>query len=88
MTMDKNKLGGLVIIGLLALGAVFYAAWLLLFNNGQVIVEGLPPFNVNIGGNNYTCLEQQCLYKLGAREYSYKISSLERYISNFNAYKI
>lgn len=72
--MDKNKFFGLVIIGIIALGAVFYAVWIIFFNKGQVIVEGVPPFNVSFSGSSYTCLEQQCLYKLNAREYSYTIS--------------
>lgn len=72
--MDKNKILGLAIIGLIILAGIFYAIWIFFFNKGQLIVEGVPPFNVTLGDNNYTCLEQQCLYKLGAREYYYKIS--------------
>lgn len=74
MTMDKNKFFGLLIIGLVMLSALVYAVWIMSFNKGQVIFEGVPPFEISIGGNGYTCLQQQCSYSLGAREYSYTIS--------------
>jgi len=74
MNMDKNKLLGFAILVLIPLLGAFYAIWIFFFNNGQIIVEGVPPFTLSINGENYTCLETQCSYSLRAREYSYTIS--------------
>lgn len=74
INMDKNRLLGLVIIiAIFVLGAI-YAFWLLVFNKGEVIFEGKPPFSVSIGGESHICMEMQCAYTLPAREYSYTIS--------------
>ncbi|MBA4336555.1 hypothetical protein C0416_02150 [bacterium] len=74
MTMDKNRLLGFAILVLIPLIGAFYAIWLFFFNNGQIIVEGVPPFSLSINGQDYTCLEMQCSYSFRAREYSYTIS--------------
>lgn len=85
--MEKNRFLGLIIIGLFVVVGIIYAVWIFFFNKGQVIFEGIPPFNVSIGGNNYACLEQQCLYDLGAREYSYTISK-DGYIDQSGSVRI
>jgi len=72
--MDKNRLLGFVIIGLIALFAILYVLWLIVFNKGHVVFEGVPPFNVSIDGNTNICLEKQCDYSLSAREHSYVLS--------------
>jgi hypothetical protein len=74
MTMDKNRLLSFAILVLIPLFGAFYAIWLFFFNNGQIIIEGVPPFTLSINGKDYTCLETQCSYSFRAREYSYTIS--------------
>jgi len=74
MLADKNRALALVIIGLIFLFGVLYTGWFLFFNNGRVVFEGVPPFNISIDNHKYNCLESRCNYTLGAREYSYTIS--------------
>ncbi len=71
---DNNRFLGLVIIGGIVFVGIVYAIWLLFFNKGQVLVEGLPPFTVRFGEKTASCLEKQCVYDLPAKRYRYVIS--------------
>lgn len=74
ISMDNNRFWGLIIIGAMAVISVIYLLWLMIFNKGQVLVEGIPPFTVRFGEKTARCLEQQCVYDLPARRYRYVIS--------------
>ncbi|MBD3156797.1 hypothetical protein GF369_03130 [Candidatus Peregrinibacteria bacterium] len=74
ISMDNNRLMGMIILVAMAFVGVVYAAWVLFFNKGQVLVEGVPPFTIQFNGQAEQCLEDQCVYDMAAKRYSYVIS--------------